>query len=187
MAKYSINTVEFCGKKREWKDCTNKDLRDYQKEMDKLVEKVQPALDEIEDLQESIDENNSLLQDVNDGIKTLQSKENMTDKDSEDIMKMIYNRKTIRKDIRDAKAEIKAIDRDNKEQRVKMEERLPVAKAELISKMVDISPEEYLEKSTEYDEFIAEQLSTIRIQLLAGSQSKDIEKIIKKQLEARFR
>lgn len=187
MAKFNLTSIELCGKKLEWKDCSHQTIVDYQKSLEGLLDVFQPALKEIEDLQNKNFEYNDEIADINEIIATIRSKENVSDKDQENILEYINERKELRKSKRENERRIKEIDDENKQAQKDIQDRIPVEKAKLVSKMVDITPEEYLEKATEYDDFLAEHLSEIRVQLLAGAKSAEIEKNLKKVVDSIYK
>ena len=162
---------------------TNKEIKDHQAKLESMYDSLKPVLNEIEEIQDEIMEKQSQLNDIEDKIDVIKSMNELSDADQNKILKLIDEKQGIRKEIKKLRKEVKEID-NNQTQTIKdLEEQIPINTAELVSKMVYISPEEYLEKSTEFDDIIVQNLSTIKLKLLSGDKAKDIEKYIKKQID----
>ena len=175
--------IELCGKARKWNRCSNKEIKDHQAKLESMYDSLKPVLNEIEEIQDEIMEKQSQLNDIEDKIDVIKSMNELSDADQNKILKLIDEKQGIRKEIKKLRKEVKEID-NNQTQTIKdLEEQIPINTAELVSKMVYISPEEYLEKSTEFDDIIVQNLSTIKLKLLSGDKAKDIEKYIKKQID----
>ena len=72
-------TVEFCGEKRKFQRCANKELKDYQKTIEDIQDKITPLAERNRDFQFRLTELEDEISSIDKHIELLEKLEDATD------------------------------------------------------------------------------------------------------------
>lgn len=159
MTMFKEDMVYVCGEFRKYKDMPKKQTRDYQKEVDKVISSYNPIVQESEQLLEKQQAKQEELDDVNEWLGILKEEEN---RDLKEIKKQMKLRNTIRNELREINQEIIEFNNAQEEKMNELNDEIPRRLAILASQMIEITPEEYLEKATETDELFMRYVSIFK-------------------------
>lgn len=184
---FKDDTVFVCGEYRKYRDMPKKQTRDYQKEVDKLMDNYNPIVRQSELLLEKQKAKQEELDDINEWLDLLKLEEK---KDMKEIKKQMNLRKKIREELRDINTEIVEFNSAQESTMRELNEEIPRRLAELASKMIDISPEEYLEKATDTDELFMRYISVFKQMYDARKTAPEMqaqwEKILDANIDSKF-
>ena len=179
--------VFVCGEYRKYKDMPKKQTRDYQKEIDELMDSYTPLIRESEELLEKQRVKQEELDDINEWLDLLKSEEK---KDMKEIKAQMQLRQKVREELRSINQELITFN-NNQETRIReLNDEIPKRMANLASKMIDITPEEYLEKATETDELFMRYVAIFKQMYDARKTVPEMEaqwnKILDNSIESKF-
>ena len=187
MTMFKDDTVFVCGEYRKYRDMPKKQTRDYQKEVDKLMDNYNPIVRQSELLLEKQKAKQEELDDINEWLDLLKLEEK---KDMKEIKKQMNLRKKIREELREINTEIVEFNSAQESTMRELNEEIPRRLAELASKMIDISPEEYLEKATDTDELFMRYISVFKQMYDARKTAPEMqaqwEKILDANIDSKF-
>ena len=107
-----------------------------------------------------------------------------------EIKKQMNLRKKIREELREINTEIVEVNSAQESTMRELNEEIPRRLAELASKMIDISPEEYLEKATDTDELFMRYISVFKQMYDARKTAPEMqaqwEKILDANIDSKF-
>lgn len=153
---FKKDTVFVCGEYRKYKNMPKKQTVEHQKEVEKITESFKPIIRESEMLIEKQRIIQEEIDDLNDYYDLLKREDNP---DLEEIRNVQKERANLRKKLREAQQDIIEFNDSQDERISELDTEIPKRLAVLASNMVEITPEEFLEKYTEEDELLIRHLS----------------------------
>ena len=95
-----MNTsIEFCGEKRKFTRCPNKTLKDYQKTIDEMQDKLVPLAERSRDFQFKLTELNDEMSSIDKHIELLEKLEDATDEEIRECIKLTKTKLDLQKEI----------------------------------------------------------------------------------------
>ena len=91
--------VEFCGKERKFKRCPNKTLKDYQKTIEDIQDKITPLAERTRDFQFELTELDDEIASINKHIELLEQLEDASDDEIRDCIDMTKQKIRLQKKI----------------------------------------------------------------------------------------
>ena len=180
MTIFKKDTVYLCGEYRKYKDMPKKQTVEHQKEVEKITDSFKPIIRESEalmDKQRAIQEE---IDDLND-YYDLMKREDKPDLDK--IKDLQLYRAELRRRLRSVQKEIIEFN-DSQDEKIKeLDSEIPKRLAVLASNMVEITPEEFLDKYTEEDELLIRHLSFFKQMLDARHSTAEMENLWKRIVE----
>lgn len=179
--------IEFCGKERKFKRCPNKTLKDYQKTIEDIQDKITPLaertrnyqfeLTELEDEQKSIDKH----------IELLEKLEDATDSEIRECIDLTKKKIELQKKIHQLRKDNDEAEKEDNEIYKEMDEKLRSSYGEFASKIFeDFDPSE-IEEADSNDLTIAPRLSELYRLSTTGAKQKEVDKLYAKIIKDSFR
>lgn len=176
MVKLSKNEIEFCGKKRRFKRCPNKVLRDSNKDVEALrkeaTEKRDMLVKKMAEVQEKRQEATQLL--------------GLAYKDDTILEK---NQKRADKLVKEAKkieAEVEELSEKISEELADFDERLAEAYDKLCVALLEIEPGEFIEKHDSIDLIIAKNLGLFYDMYMSGTPQAKIDVRLRQLIDVEY-
>ena len=179
--------VEFCGKDRKFKRCPNKTLKDYQKSIEDIQDKITPLAERTRDFQFRLTELNDEIESIDKHIELLEKLEDASDDEIRECIALTKEKTALQKEIHDLR---KVNDDAEKEDRAfyeELDEQLRSCYGEFASKIFeDFDPSE-IEEADQTDLTIAPRLSELYRLATTGVKQKEVDKLYTKIIQDSFR
>ena len=179
--------VEFCGDERKFKRCPNSTLKDYQKTIEDIQEKLTPLAERTRDFQFKMKELEDEKESIDKHIELLEKLDDATDEEIRECISLTKTKLSLQKEIHDL---VKANDEAEKEDAKTYEDldkELRNSYGEFASKIFeDFNPSE-IEDADSTDLTIAPRLSELYRLATSGCKQKDIDKLYQKIIKDSFR
>lgn len=171
--KITKKGVELCGKFRQYKRTPKKQILEHQKSIEGLLDGYQPVLDESQDLQDELESLEDEIRDIDEVISILKFKDT-TEEEYAKMLSLIDERKKLRDERRQLGKRIREFTNTHLKDFKGVEDEIPNNLGILASKMVDITPEEFIENYTEEDELMVRNLAFFKQMADAGQTDKQM-------------
>lgn len=171
--KITKKGVELCGKFRTYKRTPKKQILEHQKNIEELMDNYQPVLDESQDLQDELEALEDEIRDIDEVISILKFKDT-TEEEYAKMLTLIDDRKKLRDERRELGKRIREFTNTHLKDFKGVEDEIPKNLGILASKMVDITPEEFVENYTEEDELMVRNLAFFKQMSDAGQTDKQM-------------
>lgn len=171
--KITKKGVELCGKFRTYKRTPKKQILEHQKNIEELMDNYQPVLDESQDLQDELEALEDEIRDIDEVISILKFKDT-TEEEYAKMLSLIDDRKKLRDERRELGRRIREFTNTHLKDFKGVEDEIPKNLGILASKMVDITPEEFVESYTEEDELMVRNLAFFKQMSDAGQTDKQM-------------
>lgn len=137
------------------------------------MDNYQPVLDESQDLQDELESLEDEIRDIDEVISILKFKDT-TEEEYQKMLSLIDERKKLRNDRRELGKRIREFTNTHLKDFKNVEDEIPNNLGILASKMVDITPEEFVENYTEDDELMVRNLAFFKQMADAGQTDKQM-------------
>lgn len=183
-----MNTsVEFCGKKRKFKRCPNSTLKDYQKTIEDIQDKLTPLAERTRDFQFELTELNDEIDSIDKHIELLEKLEDASDDEIRECIKLTKDKTDLQKRIHELRVKIDEAEKDDREFYEDLDQQLRSSYGEFASKIFnDFDPSE-IEEADSTDLTIAPRLSELYRFSTTGCSQKEIDKLYAKIVKDSFR
>ena len=171
--KITKKGVELCGKFRTYKRTPKRQILEHQKSIEGLLDNYQPVLDESQDLQDELEALEDEIRDIDEVISILKFKDT-TEEEYAKMLSLIDDRKKLRDERRELGKRIREFTNTHLKDFQGVEDEIPNNLGILASKMVDITPEEFVENYTEEDELMVRNLAFFKQMADAGQTDKQM-------------
>ena len=179
--------VEFCGKKRKFQRCPNKALKDYQKTIEDIQEKLVPLAERQRDFQFTITELDDEIVSIDKHIELLERLDDPTDDEIRECIELTKERLKIQKQIHTTRKENDKAEMSDKDFYDKLEEELRQSYGEFASLIfADYDPSE-MDEADSTDLIIAPRLGDLYRVATTGAKQKEIDKLYKQIIKDSFR
>lgn len=179
--------VEFCGKERKFKRCPNSTLKDYQKTIEDIQEKITPLAERTRDYQFRLKELEDEKESIDKHIELLEKLDDATDDEIRECISLTKTKLTLQRKIHEL---VKANDEAEKED-VKtyedLETELRNSYGEFASKVFEDFDSSEIEDADSTDLTIAPRLSELYRLATSGCKQKDIDELYRKIIKDSFR
>lgn len=179
--------VEFCGKRRKFKRVPNKALRDYQKTMDDIQEKLVPLAERQRDYQFKITELDEEIGSIDKHIELLEKLDDPSDKEIRECIELTKNRLEIQKQIHDIRVENDKLELEDKDFYEELEEELRKSYGEFASLIFTEFDVDEMDEADSTDLTIAPRLGDLYRLALTGAKQKEIDNLYKSIIKDSFR
>ena len=137
------------------------------------MDNYQPVLDESQDLQDELEALEDEIRDIDEVISILKFKDT-TEEEYAKMLSLIDDRKKLRDERRELGKRIREFTNTHLKDFQGVEDEIPNNLGILASKMVDITPEEFVENYTEEDELMVRNLAFFKQMADAGQTDKQM-------------
>lgn len=179
--------VEFCGKDRKFKRCPNKTLKDYQKSMEDIQNKITPLAERTRDYQFKLTELTDEQKTIDKHIKLLEKLEDPSDEEIRKCINLNDKKLTIQKKIHELRVENDEAEKNDAKFYEEMDVELRKCYGEFASKIFEDFDSSEIEEADSTDLTIAPRLSDLYRLATTGVKQKDIDKLYKQIIKDSFR
>lgn len=179
--------VEFCGKERKFKRCPNKTLKDYQKTIEDIQDKLTPLAERTRDYQFRLTELEDEIASINKHIELLEQLEDASDDEIRECIALTKQKTSLQKEIHGLRKANDDAEKEDKEFYEELDEMLRANYGEFASKIFeDFDPSE-IEEADSTDLIIAPRLSELYRLATTGVKQKEVDKLYQKIIKDSFR
>ena len=179
--------VEFCGKTRKFQRCANKELKDYQKSIEDIQNKLTPLAERNRDFQFRLTELEDEISSIDKHIELLEKLEDATDEEIRECIKLTKDKTDLQKQIHQLRKENDDADLEDRKTYEDLDEQLRESYGEFASKIFENFDKEEIEEADPTDLTIAPNLSQIYRLATTGAKQKDIDKAVLQLMKDSFR
>lgn len=183
-----MNTkVEFCGKERKFQRCANKTLKDYQKTIEDIQDKITPLAERNRDFQFQLTELNDEIESIDKHIELLEKLEDANDDEIRECIALTKEKIALQRKIHELRVANDEAEKEDKEFYEDLDESLRNSYAEFASKVFnDFDPSE-MDDADSTDLTIAPRLGDLYRLATTGAKQKEIDKLYAKIIKDSFR
>ena len=183
-----MNTsIEFCGEKRKFTRCPNKTLKDYQKTIDEMQDKLVPLAERTRDFQFKLTELNDEMSSIDKHIELLEKLEDATDEEIRECIKLTKTKLDLQKEIHELRVLNDEAEKEDREFYEELDNQLRASYGEFASKIFSDFKASDIEEADSTDLTIAPRLSELYRLATTGCKQKDIDKLYAKIIKDSFR
>lgn len=179
--------VEFCGKDRKFKRCANSTLKDYQKSIEDIEDKIVPLAERSRDFQFSMTELEDEKEAIDKHIELLEQLDDANDDEIRECIELTKEKIKLQKQIHNLRKENDEAEKKERKFYEELDEKLRASYGEFASKIFeDFMPSE-IEEADSTDLTLAPRLSEVYRLAMTGAKQKEIDKLVQKIIKDSFR
>lgn len=186
MVKKYNTKVEFCGETRKFQRCANKELKDYQKSIEDIQNKLTPLAERTRDFQFRITELEDEKDSIDKHIELLEKLEDPSDEEIRECISMTKEKIKIQKEIHSLRKKNDDAELEDRELYEQLDDDLRACYGEFASKIFDNFDASDIEEADSTDLTIAPRLSEIYRLATSGAKQKDIDNAVAKIIKDSF-
>lgn len=180
-------TVEFCGEKRKFQRCPNKTLKDYQKTIEEIQEKVTPLAERTRDFQFKLTELEDEINSIDKHIELLEKLEDASDEEIRECIALTKDKIKLQREIHQLRVDNDEADKEDTKRFDELDDELRASYGEFASKIFENFNPSEIEEADTTDLTIAPRLSELYRLAMTGCKQKDIDKLYAKIVKDSFR
>ena len=180
-------SVYFCGEERKFQRCANKELKDYQKTIENIQEKIIPLAERTRDFQFKMTELEDEISSIDKHIELLEKLEDATDDEIRECIDLKKERTKLKKKIHKLRKENDEAEKEDKILYEDLENELRGSYGEFSSKIFSNFSKDEIEEADSTDLTLAPRLGEIYRLATTGCKQKDIDKAVQKIIKDSFR
>lgn len=179
--------INFCDKERKFKRTPNKELKDYQKKIEDIQDKMQPLIERNRDYQFKITELEDEIESIDKHMKLLDKLEEPSDEEIRESISLNRSKIQLQKEIHDARRENDNLSEEDSKFFEDLDQELREAYAEFAVKIFDnFEFGEFEENADSADLTIAPNLGNLYRLALSGASQKEMDKAYKDIIKDSF-
>ena len=183
-----MNTsVEFCGEKRKFKRCPNSTLKDYQKTIEDIQEKITPLAERTRDFQFELTELEDEINSIDKHIELLEKLEDASDDEIRECINLTKEKITLQKKIHELRKSNDEAEKEDRDFYEDLDHQLREAYGEFASKIFEDFDADEIEEADTTDLTIAPRLSELYRLSTTGAKQKEVDKLYAKIVKDSFR
>ena len=183
-----MNTsVEFCGVKRKFKRCPNSTLKDYQKTIEDIQEKITPLAERTRDFQFELTELEDEINSIDKHIELLEKLEDASDDEIRECINLTKEKITLQKKIHELRKSNDEAEKEDRDFYEDLDTQLREAYGEFASKIFEDFDADEIEEADTTDLTIAPRLSELYRLSTTGAKQKEVDKLYAKIVKDSFR
>lgn len=172
-----LRRIMFCGKERTFKRCANKELRDYQKQLEDIQDEAVPFTEEVRDMQFAIDEKESEISSIDKNIELLEKLNDPDDEEIRECMKLVSIKNGLQRELHDLRKNADEKQLENRELGRVLDEKLRDSYATFANKVFeDFDKSDFDEYADSTDFVVAQRLSELYRLATSGASQKDVDR-----------
>lgn len=180
--------INFCGKKRKFKRTTNKELKDYHKNIEDVQDKMQPLIERNREFEFKVTELEDEIDSINKHLVLLDKLDDPSDDEIRESLKLNKNKLKLQKQIHDLRRENDTLSDDDKKFFEDLDQELRDSYATFACKVLDgFEFNELEENADSTDLTLAPRLGELYRLALSGASQKDMDKAYKQIIADSFR
>ena len=182
-----LNTaIEFCGKKRKFKRCPNKTLKDFQKAVEDIQDKSQPLVEADRDIQFEIDELIEESNSIDKHIQLLEKLEEPSDEEIRDCIESTATKLDIQKNIHSLRKKQTETNKESIKLLQKYNDDLIEVYGSFASLIFNNFDEDEMDEADAVDITVAQRLPELYRLSLTGASQKEMDKAFKEIIKDSF-
>lgn len=183
-----LNTkVEFCGEERKFQRCANKELKDYQKTIEDIQDKITPLAERNRDFQFQLTELNDEIESIDKHIELLEKLDDATDDEIRECITLTKEKTKLQKKIHKLRKDNDDAEKEDRKFYEDLDNQLRDSYGEFASKIFENFKKDEIEEADSTDLTLAPRLGEIYRLATTGVKQKDIDKAIQKIIKDSFR
>ena len=183
-----MNTsVEFCGDKRKFTRCPNKTLKDYQKTIEDIQDKLTPLAERTRDYQFELTELQDEMDSIDKHIELLEKLEDASDEEIRECIKLTKEKLDLQKKIHELRIANDEAEKEDREFYEELDEELRASYGEFASKIFSNFNKDEIEEADTTDLTIAPRLSELYRLATTGAKQKEVDKLYAQIIKDSFR
>lgn len=184
---FGIKTkISFCGKERKFKRTPNKELKNYQKDIEDIQDKMQPLIERNRDYQFKVTELEDEIESIDKHLMLLDKLEDPTDEEIRESIKLNRSKTELQKEIHQARRENDNLSDDDRKFFEDLDQELRDAYAVFATKVFDKFEFDEFEEADATDLTIAPNLGSLYRLALSGASQKEMDKAYKDIIKDSF-
>lgn len=180
-------SVEFCGKTRKFQRCPNKTLKDYQKTIEDIQEKLTPLAERTRDFQFKLTELEDEQQAIDKHIELLEQLEDASDEEIRECIALTKQKLALQREIHELRRQNDDAEKDDREFYEHLDEELRSCYGEFASKVFKEFDADEIEEADSTDLTVAPRLGELYRLATTGAKQKEIDKLYQKIVKDSFR
>lgn len=183
-----MNTsVEFCGEKRKFTRCPNKTLKDYQKTIDDIQDKLTPLAERTRDFQFRLTELEDEMSSIDKHIELLERLDDASDDEIRECISLTKTKLSLQKQIHELRVANDEAEKNDREFYEDLDKELRASYGEFASKIFSNFSKDDIDEADSTDLTIAPRLSELYRLATTGAKQKDVDKLYAKIVKDSFR
>ena len=176
-----MNTsIEFCGEKRKFQRCPNSTLKDYQKTIEDIQDKITPLAERTRDYQFELTELEDEKNSIDKHIELLEKLDDASDDEIRECIKLTKQKIELQKKIHELRVKNDEAEKEDREFYEDLDQQLRNAYGEFASKIFENFNSSEIEEADSTDLTIAPRLSELYRLSTTGCKQKEIDKLYAK-------
>lgn len=180
-------TIEFCGEKRKFQRCPNSTLKDYQKTIEDMQDKLTPLAEKSRDYQFRLIELEDEISSIDKHIELLEKLEDASDEEIRECIKLTKDKISLQKQIHNLRVENDELEKENREFYEELETELRNSYGEFASKIFENFEPSDIDDADSTDLTIAPRLSELYRLSTTGAKQKEVDKLYANIVKDSFR
>lgn len=183
-----LNTkVEFCGSERKFQRCANRELKDYQKTIEDIQDKLTPLAERTRDFNFQLNELNDELNIIDKHIELLDKLDDATDDEIRESMKLNKDKIELQKKIHELRVSNDEAEKEDRSFYEELDNELRKSYGEFASKIFSNFEVDDIEEADSTDLTLAPRLSEVYRLATTGVKQKEIDNAVQKIIKDSFR
>lgn len=179
--------IEFCGKDRKFQRCANKELKDYQKTIEEMQDKLTPLAERTRDFQFKLSELDDEIKAIDKHIELLERLDDATDEEIRECINLTKDKVKLQKEIHELRVLNDEAEKEDREFYEELDQTLRNNYGEFASKIFKDFDASEIEEADSTDLTIAPRLGELYRLATSGCKQKDIDKLYSKIIQESFR
>lgn len=179
--------IEFCGKERKFQRCANKELKDYQKTIEDIQDKLTPLAERARDFRFRLTELNDEMDAIDKHIELLEKLEDATDDEIRECINLTKEKVELQRQIHELRVANDEAEKDDKEFYEELDTQLRDSYGEFASKIFKDFDASEIDEADSTDLTIAPKLGDLYRLATTGCKQKEIDKLYQKIVQDSFR
>ena len=181
------HSVYFCGADRKFKRCPNSTLKDYQKSIEDIQDKLTPLAERKRDYQFKLTELEDEIKGIDKHIELLERLDDATDDEIRECIKLTKEKIKLQKDIHKLRKENDDAELEDRKTYEDLDNELRSSYGKFASKIFEDFDESEIDEADTTDLTVAPRLSELYRIATSGMKKKDVDKAYQKIIKDSFR
>jgi chromosome segregation ATPase len=179
--------LEFCGKERKFQRCANKTLKDYQKTIEEIQDKITPLAERTRDYQFELTELTDEQEAIDKHIELLEKLDDASDSEIRECIALTKQKIELQKKIHELRKANDEAEKEDREFYENLDQQLRDSYGEFASKIFENFDPSEIEEADSTDLTIAPRLSELYRLATTGVKQKEVDKLYQKIIKDSFR
>lgn len=178
--------VYFCGEERKFQRCANKTLKDYQKSIEVIQDKLTPLAERNRDFQFKLTELRDEISSIDKHIELLEKLDDATDEEIRECINLTKDKINLQKEIHNLRKENDDAELEDRKTYEELDDELRASYGEFASKIFENFNKEDIDEADSTDLTLAPRLGEVYRLATTGVKQKDIDNAVQKIIKDSF-